>query len=111
MHFYLLGQIEPEKTGSMLGQRYNRYRGVTIRVITGFYCIKVNSGLKSTILNLTKLTFFRAYPPPPPNKILLFYPELSFKWPYWLKGDLRIVFTYFNTYSIYTDFSLSLMII
>ena len=64
MHFYLLGQIEPEKTGSMLEERYNRYRGVTIRVITGFYCIKVNSGLKSTILNLTKLTFSRAYPPP-----------------------------------------------
>ena len=42
MHFYLLGQIKPEKTVSMLGPRYNRYRGVTIRVITGFYYIQNN---------------------------------------------------------------------
>ena len=25
--------------GSMRGPRYNRYRGLTIRAITGFYCI------------------------------------------------------------------------
>ena len=27
--------------GSMHGPRYNRYRGVTIRAITGFYCINM----------------------------------------------------------------------